>query len=413
MFSDRGAPGLCFVILTVLSLGLAQASELKTEIKPESLDLKIALEIRSMDAFEELITRDGSDQQGVEVAKSESGEQSGNAPRFTTVAVSLPRACSFLDALMEEGSNLSSLAQVPDQITFNDVFAGLSYCARHSRIKQGSKDFEQDFVSQETFQNLHLSKLGLQASKKSDQCRLTGGVYSYDSDRDALDCLERALWYSVEVYDHAYRDMNRDGKLDLVLFVSVNGAWSGPPDRLVSVLTRTSSAGRWQALDAEFSGIQSDDGAESNEFQTKEINEFGYLEDFETVGAFQEYIDEYVQSCIDSTLIDTKTIPCFVSYELWDRELNKYYQRLQDLFNQDERAKLLESQRLWIKDRDRTVELNSSLLDWRYEGLSGTMFNAMRAGDAGEAIAPMVRQRALLLKHWGDLREAGRLRDNW
>lgn len=413
MFSDRGAPGLCFVILTVLSLGLAQASELKTEIKPESLDLKIALEIRSMDAFEELITRDGSDQQGVEVAKSESGEQSGNAPRFTTVAVSLPRACSFLDALMEEGSDLSDLAQVPDQITFNDVFAGLSYCARHSRIEQGSKDFEQDFVSQETFQSLHLSKLGLQASKKSDQCRLTGGVYSYDSDRDALDCLERALWYSVEVYDHVYRDMNRDGKLDLVLFVSVNGAWSGPPDRLVSVLTRTSSEGRWQALDVEFSGIQSDDGAESNEFQKKDINEFGYLEDFETVGAFQEYIDDYVQSCIDSTLIDTKTIPCFVSYELWDRELNKYYQRLQDLFNQDERAKLLESQRLWIKDRDRTVELNSSLLDWRYEGLRGTMFNAMRAGDADEAIAPMVKQRALLLKHWVDLREAGRLRDNW
>ena len=413
MFSDRGAPGLCFVILTVLSLGLAQASELKTEIKPESLDLKIALEIRSMDAFEELITRDGSDQQGVEVAKSESGEQAGNAPPFTTVAVSLPRACSFLETLTEDGSDLANLAQVPDQITLNDVFAGLSYCARHSRIKHGSKDFEQDFVSQETFLNLHLSKLGLQASKKSDQCRLTGGVYSYDSDRDALDCLERALWYSVEVYDHVYRDMNRDGKLDLVLFVSVNGAWSGPPDRLVSVLTRTSSGGRWQVIDAKSSGIQSDDSSESTEFQAREINEFAYLEDFESAQAFQEYIDEYVQSCIDNTAVNTKTIPCFVSYELWDRELNKYYQRLQDLFTQDERGKLLESQRLWIKDRDRTVEVNSSLLDWRYEGLRGTMFNAMRAGDADEAIAPMVRQRALLLKHWGDLREGGQLGENW
>jgi uncharacterized protein YecT (DUF1311 family) len=120
-----------------------------------------------------------------------------------------------------------------------------------------------------------------------------------------------------------------------------------------------------------------------------------------------------VQSCIDSTAVNTKTIPCFVSYELWDRELNKYYQRLQDLFNQDERAKLLESQRLWIKDRDRTVELNSSLLDWRYEGLRGTMFNAMRAGDADEAIAPMVKQRALLLKHWVDLRKAGQLQEHW
>jgi|GEM_PF-1121255 len=413
MFFDRGASGLCFAILTVLSLGSAQASQLKTEIEPETLDLKIALEIRSMNAFEELITREGFDQQGVEVAKPENGEQAINAPSFKTVAVSLPRACSFLDALMEEGSDLSDLAQVPDQITFNDVFAGLSYCARHSRIEQGSKYFEQDFVSQETFQSLHLSKLGLQASKKSDHCRMTGGVYSYDSDRDALDCLERALWYSVEVYDHVYRDMNRDGKLDLVLFVSVNGAWSGPPDRLVSVLTRTSSGGRWQVIDAKFSGIQSDDSSESSEFQTREINDFAYLEDFESAKAFQEHIDNYVQSCIDSTAVNTKTIPCFVSYELWDRELNKYYQRLQDLFNQDERAKLLESQRLWIKDRDRTVELNSSLLDWRYEGLNGTMFSAMRAGDADEAIAPMVRQRALLLKHWGDLREGGQLGENW
>lgn len=413
MSYGRGAPGLRFLILTVLSIGFAQASQLKTEIEPEALELKFTLEIRSMNAFEEQITREGFDRQGVEVAKSENGEQAINTSSYKTVEVSLPRACSFLETLTEDGSDLANLAQVPDQITLNTVYGGLSYCARHSRIKQGSKDFEQDFVSQETFQNLHLSKLGLKAPNKSDQCRLTGGVYSYDSERDALDCLERASWYSVEVYDHVYRDMNRDGKLDLVLFVSVDGAWSGPPDRFVSVLTRASSSARWQVINAKSSGIKSDDSSQSTEFQTREINEFAYLEDFESAQAFQEYIDEYVQSCIDNSAVNTQTIPCFVSYELWDRELNKYYQQLQDQFTQDERAMLLESQRLWIKDRNRTVELNSSLLDWRYEGLSGTMFNAMRAGDADEAVAPMVRQRALLLKHWGDQREAGQLRDNW
>ncbi|WBU42656.1 MULTISPECIES: lysozyme inhibitor LprI family protein [Marinobacter] len=413
MFLDRRAFSLCLLFLTVLPVGFAEASKLKTEISPEVLDLKITLEVRSMDAFEELLKEGGFDQQGVGVAKSDSAEQTWRDPRFKTVSVLLPRGCSFLETLTEEGGDLAGLAQVPDQITFNDVFAGLSYCARHSRIKKGSRDFERDFVSQETFQSLHLSMLGLQVSNKSDQCRLTGGVYSYDSERDALDCLERASWYSVEVYDHVYRDMNRDGKLDLVLFVSVNGAWSGPPDRLVAVLTRTSSGGRWQVINAKLSGIQRDDSAESTEFQTKEIHKFAFLEDFETVEAFQEYIDEYVQSCIDSTSINTKTIPCFVSYELWDRELNKYYQQLQDQFTRDERALLLESQRLWIKDRDRTMELNSSLLDWRYEGVRGTMFNAMRAGDADESLAPMVRQRALLLKRWAELRKAGQLRDIW
>lgn len=420
MLPNRSALGLCFLLLTVSPVGLAEVSELKAEINPEVLDLKIALEIRSMDAFEELLTKDGFDQRGVEVAKPESGEQAGYDPRFKTVSVSLPIGCSFLEALTEDGSDLANLAQVPDQITFNDVIGGLSYCARHSLIKQGSKEFEQDFVSHETFQNLHLRELGLVTSNESDQCRLTGGVYSYDSERDAIDCLERASWYSVEVYDHVYRDMNRDGTLDLVLFVSVYGAWSGPPDRLVSVLTKTSSGSRWQTIDTKLSGIQSDDRAESNEFQMKEINEFAYLEDFETVEAFQEHIDEYVQSCIDSTAINTdstaintKTIPCFVSYELWDRELNRYYQQLRDLLTQDERALLLESQRLWIKDRDHTMELNSSLLDWRYEGVRGTMFSAMRAGDADELLAPMVRQRALLLKRWAELRKAGQLRDIW
>jgi|SRR5690554_403310 len=413
MLPNRSALGLCFLLLTVSPVGLAEASELKAEINPEVLDLKIALEVRSMDTFEELLTKDGFDQRGVEVAKSESGEKAGYDPRFKTVSVSLPIGCSFLEALTEDGSDLANLAQVPDQITLNEVFGGLSYCARHSRIKQGSKEFEQDFVSHETFQNLHLRKLGLVTSNESDQCRLTGGVYSYDSERNAIDCLERASRYSVEVYDHVYRDMNRDGTLDLVLFVSVDGAWSGPSDRLVSVLTKTSSGSRWQAIDTELSGIQSDDRAKSNEFQMKEINEFAYLEDFETVEAFQEHIDEYVQSCIDSTAINTKTIPCFVSYELWDRELNRYYQQLRDLFTQDERALLLESQRLWIKDRDHTMELNSSLLDWRYEGVRGTMFSAMRAGDADESLAPMVRQRALLLKRWAELRKAGQLRDIW
>lgn len=142
----------------------------------------------------------------------------------------------------------------------------------------------------------------------------------------------------------------------------------------------------------------------SSDFQIKEISEFAYLDDFDSAADFQSYIDEYIQACIDNTNINTKTISCFVGYKIWDRELNKYYDQLRDLLSHEMQALLLESQRSWIKDRDQTIELNSALLDLHYEDLKGTMFYAMRAGDVAETITPIVKQRALLLKKWVDLK---------
>ncbi|WP_417536592.1 lysozyme inhibitor LprI family protein [Methylophaga sp.] len=153
----------------------------------------------------------------------------------------------------------------------------------------------------------------------------------------------------------------------------------------------------------------------AGEFELKrEVSQFASLQDFDGAEEFQRYVDNYVQDCIDHTGGTTKTRWCFiVSGQLWDRELNKYYQQLQVLLTEAERASLLESQRSWIKDRDRTIELNSSLLDWVYEDMNGTMFSAMRSGDAHAAITPMVKQRALLLKRWADLKRQGQMRSNW
>lgn len=404
---------LCFLFLAMWPFGFAIGSELKTEIAPEVLDLNIALDVGSRGSLVEVLTKNGFDHLGVDVVESGHEGNAGNGARFQSVHVSLPRDCSFLETLTDDDSDLSNSAQIPDQITWNDVFAGLFYCSRHSEIKQGSLDFEQDFVSQEAFHNLPLSKLGLVDQNESEKCRLSNGSYSYDSDNGGVDCLARASWYTVEVYDHVYRDMNHDGYLDLVLFVVVDGAWSGPPDRLVTVLTRTRRGGAWQAVENLSTGVRGEDNLQSGGFESKEIDDFPHLEDFGGLAEFQDYIDDYARSCIDNTDVNTRTIPCFVSYELWDRELNKYYQQLRELLTKEERASLLESQRLWIKSRDRTVELNSSLLDWRYEGMRGTMFNAMRSGDADEAIAPMVRQRAMFLKRWVDLKKYGQVRSNW
>lgn len=162
---------------------------------------------------------------------------------------------------------------------------------------------------------------------------------------------------------------------------------------------------------ASASTLKEDDYVQlSSDFQHKEITEFARLEDFDSTDDFQAYIDDYVQLCLDRTGGNSSSIPCFVGYKLWDRELNHYYQKLRALVSSEERASLLDSQRLWIQDRDRTITLNSALLDWRYENVNGTMYYAMRAGDAAGAIAPMVKQRALLLQYWVDLKMFGQYR---
>ncbi|WP_431474619.1 lysozyme inhibitor LprI family protein [Marinobacter sp. KM021] len=164
---------------------------------------------------------------------------------------------------------------------------------------------------------------------------------------------------------------------------------------------------------ASASDLKSNEDMGLSEFQTKEVDEFSRLEEFDTVNEFQSYIDDYVQSCIDNTFINTKTVPCFVGYKIWDRELNDYYQKLKILCSPEENVLLLQSQRLWIQNRDRTIEINSAFLDWLYEDMDGTMFVAMRAGRAEDAITPMVKQRALLLKRWVDLKIKGQYRDSW
>ena len=142
-----------------------------------------------------------------------------------------------------------------------------------------------------------------------------------------------------------------------------------------------------------------DDFKEEN-FSFKEVEDFLYLEDFGSVAAFEDYIKNYEQLCIDHTYINSKTVRCFLSYELWDRELNKYYKKLREELPEEGKKFLLHSQRAWIKNRDLAVNFNSFLLDHHYEGVEGTMFIALRAGDADSDISPLIKQRTLLLKRW-------------
>lgn len=135
-------------------------------------------------------------------------------------------------------------------------------------------------------------------------------------------------------------------------------------------------------------------------FDYKKTDDFKKLESFKSVDEFESYYNKYVHKCLDNTGGGTGGIPCFIGHELWDRELNIYYNRLMKVLGKKEKELLKESQLEWISARDKAMALNSVLLDNKYKNETGTMYSLMRADDADEIMTSVVRQRALLLRKW-------------
>lgn len=134
------------------------------------------------------------------------------------------------------------------------------------------------------------------------------------------------------------------------------------------------------------------------QYSYKTVKDFPTLEHSKNVEAFEAAYAKYEQDCLDNTGGGTGGIACeTLRYELWDRELNIYYERLLKALSEPHKKILKESQRQWIEVRDRAMKLDSALLDRRYD-TSGTMYLLMRSGDAAAVIAPIVKERALTLK---------------
>ena len=136
-------------------------------------------------------------------------------------------------------------------------------------------------------------------------------------------------------------------------------------------------------------------------FEQKTVEELKKLSDFKTVDEFVNYQNNYTQECLDNGYGGTGSIPCFVSYELWDKELNIYYEKLMSKLNPNEKELLKNSQRKWIESRDLTIKFNSKMLDKVYTE-EGTMYLLVRAGDADENMSKVIKERALYLKNWYD-----------
>ena len=136
------------------------------------------------------------------------------------------------------------------------------------------------------------------------------------------------------------------------------------------------------------------------DFKYKKVDDFKTLESFKSIDEFESSYNKYIEECLDNTGGGTSGIECLIGYELWDRELNIYYNKLMKVLGEKERELLKESQLAWIKERDNSIAFNSRLLDNKYRNETGTMYSLMRAGDADEMMIPIVKQRALLLKKW-------------
>jgi uncharacterized protein YecT (DUF1311 family) len=139
------------------------------------------------------------------------------------------------------------------------------------------------------------------------------------------------------------------------------------------------------------------------EYRYKTVKDFPTLEHCASVDAFEAAYAKYEQDCLDNTGGGTGGIRCeTLGYELWDRELNIYYERLLKALDEQQKKLLKDSQHQWIEVRDNAIKLNSALLDRRYD-TSGTMYQLMRSGDAARIVTPIVKQRALMLKAMWEL----------
>lgn len=136
------------------------------------------------------------------------------------------------------------------------------------------------------------------------------------------------------------------------------------------------------------------------DYKYKKVDDFKTLEDFKSIDEFESNYKKYMQDCFDNTGGGTGGIRCAISYDIWDRELNIYYNKLMKILSEKEKVLLKESQLAWIKERDKSKELNSSLIYQKYKDEEGTLYSLLRASDADKMMTPIVKQRALLLKNW-------------
>ena len=111
------------------------------------------------------------------------------------------------------------------------------------------------------------------------------------------------------------------------------------------------------------------------------------------LGQEEHWIDKELDAClsIDSNQTTYGMNQCaYEGQQKWDKELNKYYKLLMNKLDANGKTSLKESQRQWIKYRDKEFEF----IQYYYLQKQGTMWTNVVAGIKYH----FIRNRALELK---------------
>ncbi|MFH1152115.1 MAG: lysozyme inhibitor LprI family protein [Nanoarchaeota archaeon] len=126
------------------------------------------------------------------------------------------------------------------------------------------------------------------------------------------------------------------------------------------------------------------------------IGNFCYAEPIDLDAINQHEIDKFEEDLIEQDWSTAGMANATLqAMEMWEEEMNKYYELLKEELKGQDREQLIKSQEAWLKFRDEEMKNISNI----FGRLSGTMYINLRIGTRRE----LVKQRALDLKHYYQL----------
>ena len=150
--------------------------------------------------------------------------------------------------------------------------------------------------------------------------------------------------------------------------------------------------------------------AEASVFEVKSYEQFPFLRESASVSEFEQHIKDYESACLNEFAGSTSGLQCFVVFSLWQREVDFYLSVLNSELTGESQHDLRINQGVWQQYLQNTREMNFQLMIQKYPN-PGTVFVYLRAKDAHQALTPIVRERALLLRQWHtDLQQPGGIR---
>ena len=133
-------------------------------------------------------------------------------------------------------------------------------------------------------------------------------------------------------------------------------------------------------------------------FAKRDIKDFKALRQFNSIEAFDRYIDKYTQECLDSGYGGTGSLHCLVSYALWDKELNINYKKLHNKLDTKGRKLLKKSQKQWLLARDLDRKATSYCV--QNDGKGGTAQMLIASASHNNTMSSIVRARVILIQNW-------------